>query len=153
MRVEQLTTKNKDFYQIREWFRLWWQEEENLNFLETDAIMERSLNKDGYPQTWAVYDEDRLVGVFQFTLFDLHVRPNLYPWLANVYVKEEERGKGYSKFLLESAVSIARNLGIKKLWLFTTHVGLYERYGFEFVEEVDTVSKEPREQRLYAMEL
>ncbi len=151
--IKKLTNKDSAFYTVTEWFKKWWQEEEGLTFLETEAIMERSLNDSTFPRTYGVFDGDKIVGVFQFTLFDLHVRPDLYPWLANVYVDEKERGKGYSKFLLESAVKIAQDEGIEKLWLFTSHVNLYERYGFVFDGLVDTVSKEPRYQRLYSMEL
>ena len=102
-----------------------------------------------FPRTYALFVDKKVVGVFQFTLFDLHVTPNIYPWLANVFVDENERGKGYSKYLLDYACKVAKEIGIKRLWLFTSHVGLYERYGFEFEREVDTYTKNPRLQRIY----
>lgn len=151
LKIKKLIKKDDAYYTITEWFKEWWKVEEGFTFEETEAIMSHSLNGSGFPRTYAMFDGDKVVGAFQFTLFDLHVRPDIYPWLANVYVAKEERGKGYSKFLLESAVKIAKEEKLDKLWLFTSHVGLYERYGFVYESEVDVFTKKPRIQRLYSM--
>jgi GNAT superfamily N-acetyltransferase len=148
--VKQITNKDDSFFIVTKWMQSWWEKEENLTFEESHAIMERSLSVTDFPRTYALFVDGKVVGAFQFTLFDLHVAPNLYPWLANVYIDREERGKGYSRFLLSEAVRLARESGIKKLWLFTSHVGLYEKYGFEFEGEIDTFTKKPRMQRLYS---
>jgi len=37
--------------------------------------------------------EIKLFGMYQFTYEDLFVRPDIYPWLANVYIDEEYRNK------------------------------------------------------------
>lgn len=152
LQIKKITQKDNAYHIITEWFKEWWQEEEGYSFDETEAIMSHSLNSTRFPCTYAMFADDKVVGAFQFTLFDLHVRPDIYPWLANVYVAKEERGKGYSRFLLESAVRLAKEEGIQKLWLFTSHVGLYERYGFELECEVDVFTKTPRIQRIYSME-
>ncbi|MBR7111182.1 MAG: GNAT family N-acetyltransferase [Clostridia bacterium] len=151
--IRQITSKSEEFFAITNWFKSWWRKEENLTCDETQAIMENSICVTEFPRTYALFVDKKVVGAFQFTLFDLHVTPNIYPWLANVYVDEGERGKGYSKYLLEGAVQKAKEIGFKKLWLFTSHVGLYERYGFEFVKEVDTFTKNPRIQRIYVQNL
>lgn len=148
--IKQITTRSDAFFEICKWFKSWWGKEEKLLPEETQAIMENSINVTEFPRTYALFVDNKVVGVFQFTLFDLHVAPNIYPYLANVYVDENERGKGYSKYLLDGAVNIAKEIGLKKLWLFTSHVGLYERYGFKFEREVDTFTKSPRIQRIYS---
>ncbi len=153
LKVKQITQKDEAFFEVTKWMKDWWKEEEGLTFDETEAIMDRSLNEEGYPKTYALTRGEEVVGVFQLTLFDLHVTPDLYPWLANVYVKKEERGKGYSRLLLNEAVRIAREDGIKRLWLFTSHEGLYEKYGFTLDRLVDTFTKTPRIQRLYFQDL
>ena len=151
--LKQITQKDNAFYTICEWMKEWWEKEENLSYAETQAIMDRSISVTDFPRTYALFVDEKVVGAFQFTLFDLHVAPNIYPWLANVFVAKDERGKGYSVHLIEKAVSLAKNIGIKRLWLFTHHENLYERYGFKLEEMIDTFVKNPREQRLYSIKL
>ena len=92
--------------------------------------------------------------MYQFRLDDLFVRPDIYPWLANVYVSEEHRGKGYGKALNESVRQMAReNLSCDEIYLYTHHVGLYEKYGWEYVSQIDTVTAEPRMQLFYKLRL
>jgi len=45
------------------------------------------------------------------------------------------------------------NLRYDALYLFTHHIGLYEKYDWAFVSEIDTVLGKPVLQRLYRMEL
>ena len=40
---------------------------------------------------------------------DLNVRPDIYPWLCNLYIDEEYRNKGYGRILLESVKGIAKS--------------------------------------------
>jgi len=92
------------------------------------------------------------VGMYQFTNGDLFPRPDLYPWLANLYIDPACRGAGLGRFLIESVRRHATNAGLKELYLFTTHSGLYEKFGWTLVQEIDTFL-EPRIQRLYKTEL
>ena len=79
-------------------------------------------------------------------------RPDIYPWLTNVYVDEKFRGQGISKILLNSVADNARALGLSKLYLYTKHTNLYERYGWRFVEDVETF-EEPHIQQLFELDL
>ena len=92
--------------------------------------------------------------MYQFLYCDLEVRPDIYPWLANVYIEKERRGRGLGRKLLESVRdSAARNTDFEYLYLFTAHNGLYEKYGWEFVSEIDTFEEKDRIQRLYRLGL
>ena len=112
-----------------------------------------SFQKDALPRTYGMYAGDTLIGMYQFTLGDLFVRPDLYPWLANVYLLPEYRGMGLGKRMILSAIRHAKEAGFLKLWLFTAHKGLYEPLGFTFLEEVDTILLTPRTQRIYSITL
>ena len=83
----------------------------------------------------------------------MDIRPNLYPWLANLYLAPEYRGKGYSCFLIGAVKEEAEKAGLHELFLYTAHEGLYERYGWEFCGMVDTFRKTPRMQRLYRLRI
>ena len=92
--------------------------------------------------------------MFQFIYEDLEVSPDIYPWLANLYVDEEYRNKGIARILLKKVNEIAKTSGdFDNLYLFTKHNGLYEKFGWEYICELDTYIENPRLQRLYKLEI
>jgi len=63
--------------------------------------------------------------------------------LIKMGVTESHRGKGISKLLMEQCLSKAREIGAKKLSLYSNHqletaITLYEKYGFYHVELVNS---------------
>lgn len=84
---------------------------------------------------------------------DLDSRPDIYPWLVNVYVDEKYRGQNICRKLMETVNDNARKNNIKELFLYTKHIGLYEKFGWQFVEEVKTFRKDSPIERLYRLEI
>jgi GNAT superfamily N-acetyltransferase len=138
--------------QITDWMYDWWGKAEDYSREAVRTCMAHSLQQQRLPQTYGLFWEDKLVGMYQFVMGDLFPRPDLYPWLANLYVDPACRGAGLGRFLIESVRDHAAKAGLKELYLFTTHSGLYEKFGWTFVQEIDTFL-EPRMQRLYKTEL
>lgn len=145
-------TDAADLDRMTRWMHEWWGREEGFPVEAVRACMTRSLQTARLPQTFGLYLQDELIGMYQFTMSDLFVRPDVYPWLANVYIVPEYRGAGYGRILLGSVRENAAALGLPELFLFTAHEGLYERYGWEFVGMTDT-HLSPRQQRLYRLPL
>jgi len=63
--------------------------------------------------------------------------------LAKMGVTEAWRGKGISKILMETCLKKAKEIGVKKLTLFSNHqlqtaLKLYAKYGFKNVEVKDS---------------
>ncbi len=63
--------------------------------------------------------------------------------LVKMTVTETHRGKGISRFLVDTCIAKANEIGAKKLALFSNHqlqraISLYEKYGFQHVELVDS---------------
>ena len=63
--------------------------------------------------------------------------------LAKMGVTADYRGKGISKLLIETCLAKAKEIGAKKLSLFSNHqlqtaLKLYEKYGFYYVEVEDS---------------
>lgn len=63
--------------------------------------------------------------------------------LVKMAVTANYQGKGISKLLIEKCLAKAREIGAKKLSLFSNHqleraIGLYERYGFRYVAVTDS---------------
>ncbi|MBR4622489.1 MAG: GNAT family N-acetyltransferase [Ruminococcus sp.] len=57
----------------------------------------------------------------------------LTPWIGFVYTYPEARGRRLMGILIEEAKKIAADRGFDTVYLTTDHIGLYEKYGFEFV--------------------
>ena len=78
--------------------------------------------------------------MYQFTYEDLFVRPDIYPWLANVYVDEQYRNTGICRKLMESVKENAlNNINSNELYLYTKHI--------------NTCIEEQRSQKLYKLKL
>jgi GNAT superfamily N-acetyltransferase len=74
--------------------------------------------------------------------------------LVKMTVTASYQGKGISRLLIEKCLAKARELGVKKLMLFSNHqlqraIGLYEKYGFYHV----AVENSPMETADVKMEL
>lgn len=139
---------------MTEWMYLWWGENEGHSREEIRCYMEHGIQQDRLPQTYGMFLDGTLIGMYQFRLDDLFARPDLYPWLANVYLDPAYRSRGYGTVLMESILRNARDrLPFRELFLYTTHTELYERYGWEFVSEIDTFLEHNRVQRLYRLDL
>ena len=129
----------------------WWGKAENYSYEAVYSYMSHSLQGKRLPQTYGLFLDETLIGMYQFTMEDLFSRPDIYPWLANVYIDKAYRAYGYGRVLLNSVKKTAEKAGLKELYLFTTHEGLYEKFGWDFIQEIDTFL-EPRTQRLYRLD-
>ena len=139
---------------ITTWMYNWWGIKDGYSFEAVKCFMQHSLQKDRLPKTYGLFLNDTIIGMFQLTYEDLAVRPDIYPWLANVYIDEKYRKMGYSKNLLESVKIIAKSsTDFNELFLYTKHIGLYEKFGWKYISEIDTYKDESRIERLYKLDL
>ena len=88
------------------------------------------------PQSFICYKDGYPVGSFQFGLTEPYTRPDLSPWLMNVFVREEYRGQGAGRAMMESVRGFAEDIGLDKLYLFTPHEGFYEKFGWVKADSV-----------------
>lgn len=148
-------SNNKYFDKLCEWSYNWWGIKNNHSFDETKAILEHSLCiGDRLPQTYIAILDDEVVGMYQLAMTDdLHCRPDLYPWLINVYVAEKYRGKGVCREMMKTVFNNAKVLGFKELYLYTKHVGLYEKYGWQFLQEEKTFKVDSPVARIYKLDI
>mgnify|MGYP003402254793 FL=1 len=90
------------------------------------------LDKGGF--IWLALDENKLIG--SAALAKEHEGEFE---LAKMAVTSTYRGRGISKLLIETCLQKAKEIGAKKLSLFSNHqlltaLKLYEKYGFYYVE-------------------
>lgn len=86
-------------------------------------------------------DNNKIVAGLGVIKNDFHKRKDLFPNICAVYTEEDYRGKGISGKLLNLAVNDLKENNISPVYLVTDHIGFYEKYGFEFLNMVETDEK------------
>lgn len=79
-------------------------------------------------------DGDRLVSFMTFTERDCIDDDALTPWIGFVHTFPEYRGRRCAGTLIRRCEEIAAEKGISRIYLCTDHIGLYEKYGFSYME-------------------
>jgi len=142
------------FEQVVKWNYNWWGVKNKKSEEEVRCTIEHSVNTKRLPQTFVAMEDGVAVGMYQLSMCDdLVSRPDIYPWLINVYVDENHRNKGVCAFLMNTVKENAKKADLTELYLYTHHVGLYEKFGWEFVEEVKTFDVDSPIERLYKLKI
>lgn len=116
-----------------------------------DSITHCINAKNSLPQWYLLEKRNRVIGCAGLITNDFISRGDLYPWVCAVFIDEKERGNAYSSLLLNKAKLDAKKFGYNSLYLCTEHIGLYEKFGFEYIGQGYHPWKE--ESRIYAIEL
>lgn len=151
VRVERITQATPELLDVMSgWMWNWWGKDMGYSMEKLRCYLTRHINpRLTVPQTYVLFENGVPAGMFQLSMSDLDVRPDVYPWLINVYVAKERRGQGYFYQMMQALDGAMEQIGLKRLYLYTRHVGLYERCGFSFVEEFQTYLSPGDTQRLY----
>ena len=92
-----------------------------------------------------------LVSFCTFADFDDIQPTELTPWIGFVYTFPEYRGNRNAGKLLAYAEKLAKEKGFEKIHISTNHVGLYEKYGYNFFKMMKAVDGE--DSRVYIKKL
>lgn len=76
---------------------------------------------------------------------------DLSPWIGWIYTFPEYRGNHHAGKLLNHAEILAKKDGLGKVYISTSHVGLYEKYGYEFLATMKDIGGE--DSRVYMKEI
>lgn len=79
-------------------------------------------------------DGDRLVSFMTFTERDCIDDDTLTPWIGFVHTFPEYRGHRCAGKIIRRCEEIAAEKGVQRIYLCTDHIGLYEKYGFSYME-------------------
>lgn len=83
-------------------------------------------------------DKDNIVGFCIFKIENLKKYPEIFPWLSDVMIFENYRGKGYGKILLQYGEKILRELGYNTIYVWTDQVSdFYKKFGFTYKQEIE----------------
>jgi N-acetylglutamate synthase-like GNAT family acetyltransferase len=84
------------------------------------------------------HEDDVPIGTAALVEFDMETRRDLTPWLADVVVSPERRGSGIGTRVVEFIVERARELGVRRLYLFTPdRESFYARMGWSVLERTE----------------
>lgn len=109
---------------------------ESHDLMVLDNPKEIILDRGGF--IWLAKAGDEIIGTAALMKEDDHVYE-----LAKMSVTAKWQGKGISRLLIETCLSKAKEIGAKKLTLYSNHqlttaLGLYKKYGFHHVEVKDS---------------
>ncbi len=80
---------------------------------------EKLKNRKLLPIIFIAIEDETPVGTASIIKSDMKTHPELEPWLANVYVKEDKRGNGFGTELVKRVLKESKLNNFKKLYLFT----------------------------------
>ena len=83
----------------------------------------------------AFTDDGELAGYCTLAAEDCLPDVPYTPYIGMVFVGEPHRGHRLSEALLKTASDYAASLGFCRVFLVSDHVGLYEKYGFQKIDE------------------
>ena len=127
---------------VSEW--LWHESWQHLGYTleETEAELISPRTAVGPPQTFVLLVDGWPVGTARLTTLNLDERADLTPWLADVFVIPEARGRGYVRDLLAAFDTACAAASISTAWLYTNTAGrIYARAGWQVVETIERPGK------------
>lgn len=86
-----------------------------------------------------LYDDDKFIGFISLFKYDNNY--TYTPWYATMYVKEEYRGKHYSKILNDALLEESRKLGYDKIYLRSELINYYEKFGAKYIKNLSDKEK------------
>ncbi len=114
---------------------------------DRDLRIKNKINKyferieDKYFVKLILLNEDKLIGFISIFPIDSEEETELTPWYATMYVKEEFRGKGYSKLLNDAILKEAKRREISTIYLKTTLENYYEKFGAKYIKDLASGEK------------
>ena len=107
-------------------------------------ILSEHTSSQKVPMTLLALNCDVLLGSVNIVKSDLEIRPELTPWIAQLYVVPEQRSKGIGSTLASAAIARSADLGYDAIYLYTsgTLPSYYESIGWTTREIVHYKGKE-----------
>ena len=96
----------------------------------------------GIPAIFAAEIESKPVGTVSIVKHDMDTRKDLYPWVSSLCVHKDFRHQNIGRTLINFIESYARELDVKRLYLFTPDKQrMYSLLGWTTIEETEYRSK------------
>jgi len=127
MEIIKLSDQKEYKYKAAKWFSSKW----GIPYEAYLESIEDSFNND-IPSWYIAIEDDKIIAGMGVIKNDFHSRKDLAPNICAVYTNYKYRHKGIARKLIDYVCLDMKEKGIKRIYIFTDFVGLYERYGFEY---------------------
>ncbi len=152
-RFSELDDKELDII-IEKHYSHWSQYSKQMN-LENTIYKFKELyakNKE-IPYGIALFDEKEIIGFCVLKIDNLKFYPEYNPWISDVMIFDQFRGKGNGIKLINAAKEELRKNNYKKAYLWTDKAPIfYEKQGFQYIKDV-LKNDETGYGRLYSIDL
>ncbi len=117
-----------------------WLQEIKRSDWRPGALLHRLLSEDKFfeavgkgSKVLMLIDGDELVSYCTYARWDDIQPTELTPWMGFIYTFPEHRSHRYAGVLMAEVERLAKAEGVAVVYISTNHVGLYEKYGWEFL--------------------
>ena len=88
-------------------------------------------------------EDNKLISFCTYAPLDDIQPTKLNPWIGFLYTFSLYRGNHYAEYLLDKALAFAIKDKKEYVYISTNHIGLYEKYGFEFYKIENDIESFP----------
>ena len=119
-------------------FELWGPLTGRNTLEEYRELLHLAAESESLPTTLVAVEKATVLGSVNILENDLPLRPDIAPWLAQLFVFPNFRRRGAGALLIAGAIAEARKLNRSILYLYTsgTLPSYYERLGWSRLEEI-----------------
>ena len=139
MEIVPLADRKEFIWELAELHQLEWRHLDPSLTLEKRADeISKAAGRNGIPSIFIAAFKNKLIGSAALVKHDLKSKPNLYPCLAAVYVKEKFRNQGIASALIAKCEYEASQSGYDVWYLSTEFASkLYEKLGWKHLEQYE----------------
>ncbi len=130
--IEYFTSDNKEHWNEQIAIAEWGAAKFLLKLLNDVQKFNELLGSGG--KLFLLVDGENIVSFVTLTRQDCVRDENMFPWLGFLYTYPDYRGNRYSEKLLRYAEEDAKSNNHSIVYLATDHIGLYEEYGYTYLE-------------------
>lgn len=137
MYIDYLKNKMEHLETVNSWLYNQWGHHDPNGSEEAWLIERRKKlnNNKLLPIIFIALENEIPVGTASIIKSDMKTHPELEPWMANVYVKKDERGNGHGTKLVKRVLKEAKHQDFKKIYLFTPDKkSFYLKIGWKLYE-------------------
>lgn len=88
----------------------------------------------GCGSLYMLVENKKIISFATLTTRDCIADEKMHPWIGYVFTYPNFRGHRYSQYLIDYLLKVAKTKGNTSVYLATEHIGLYEKYGFLYLE-------------------
>lgn len=124
-------------------FELWGPLTGRNTLSEYRELLHFAAESESLPTTLVAVENTTVLGSVNVLENDLPLRPDIAPWLAQLFVFPDFRHRGAGALLIAGAIAEARKLNRPRLYLYTsgTLPNYYEKLGWSRMEEIAYLGK------------